>query len=99
MLTKPSRVDVRSDAGLAAALRVSLARLNRRLRRQAGGHRLTPTQAATLAAIERHDGISPGELTEHEKVQPPSMTRVLAALEARGLIERTPHPTDRRQVT
>ncbi|HEX4814740.1 MAG TPA: MarR family transcriptional regulator [Nonomuraea sp.] len=91
--------DLRSDAGLASALRVSLARLTRRLRRQAAAHSLTPTQFATLAAVEWHSGITPGELAELEKVQPPSMTRVIAALEERGLVARTPHPTDRRQVT
>ncbi|MFI6500153.1 MarR family winged helix-turn-helix transcriptional regulator [Nonomuraea typhae] len=99
MLTNTQKKDLRSDAGLASALRVSLARLTRRLRRQAAAHSLTPTQFATLAAVERHSGITPGELAELEKVQPPSMTRVIAALEERGLVARTPHPTDRRQVT
>ncbi|MFC6086109.1 MarR family winged helix-turn-helix transcriptional regulator [Sphaerisporangium aureirubrum] len=102
MLTNPkiaSRSGLRSDPGLASALRVSLARLSRRLRRQAGASTLTPTQLATLAAVERHSGITPGELAEYEKMQPPSMTRVIAALEERGLLARTPHPTDRRQVT
>ncbi|TDC09480.1 MarR family transcriptional regulator [Nonomuraea longispora] len=100
MLTKPQhKTDLRSDAGLASALRVSMARLTRRLRRQAAAHSLTPTQFATLAAVERHSGITPGELAELEKVQPPSMTRVIAKLEERGLVARTPHPIDRRQVT
>ncbi|MGP3959293.1 MarR family winged helix-turn-helix transcriptional regulator [Nonomuraea sp. 3N208] len=100
MLTNTQhKMDLRSDAGLASALRVSLARLTRRLRRQAAAHSLTPTQFATLADVERHSGITPGELAELEKVQPPSMTRVIAALEERGLLARTPHPTDRRQVT
>ncbi|GAA5073026.1 DNA-binding MarR family transcriptional regulator [Thermocatellispora tengchongensis] len=92
-------VNLRSDAGLAAALRVSMARLNRRLRRQSTVGSLTPTQVAALAAVERSSGITPGELAELEKMQPPSMTRVIAALEERGLVSRTPHPTDRRQVT
>jgi DNA-binding MarR family transcriptional regulator len=42
--------------------------------------------------------MTPGELAEHEKVQPPSMTRVIAALEESGLVIRGPHATDRRQV-
>jgi len=99
MLTNSSKTSLRGDARLASALRVSLTRLNRRLRRQAAGHSLTPTQLATLATVERHPGVTPGELAEHEKMQPPSMTRVIAVLEERGLVERTPHPTDRRQVT
>jgi DNA-binding MarR family transcriptional regulator len=48
--------------------------------------------------LERHGAMTPGELAEHEKVQPPSMTRVIATLAALRLVTRTPHPTDRRQV-
>jgi DNA-binding MarR family transcriptional regulator len=87
----------RSRAGLAAALRISITRLSRRLRAE-GGHSLTATQLAALGAISRHDGMTPRELAEHEKVQPPSMTRVIAALEEQGLAARAPHPTDGRQV-
>jgi DNA-binding MarR family transcriptional regulator len=42
--------------------------------------------------------MSPGDLAEHEKVQPPSMTRVIAALVDWELVTRAAHPTDRRQV-
>ncbi|MCO6010933.1 MarR family transcriptional regulator [Actinoallomurus purpureus] len=87
----------RSRAGLAAALRVSVSRLSRRMRAQAG-QSLSVTQLAALGALSRHAVMTPGELAEHEKVQPPSMTRVIAALEERGLLTRSPHPTDRRQV-
>jgi DNA-binding MarR family transcriptional regulator len=41
--------------------------------------------------------MTPGELAAHERVQPPSMTKVLASLEERGLVHREVHPTDRRQ--
>ena len=41
---------------------------------------------------------TPTELAAHERVQPPSMTRVIAALEERGLVSRVAHPTDGRQV-
>ena len=66
----------RTDAGLATALRISVSRLARRLRveRIAQGsieHALSDTQLAALAALERHATMSPGELAEHEKVQPP----------------------------
>jgi DNA-binding MarR family transcriptional regulator len=92
----------RSDAELATALRISLTRLARRLRaeRLAGGlePELSDTQLAALAALERHGMMTPGELADHEKVQPPSITRVIAALEERGLVVRAPHASDRRQV-
>jgi DNA-binding MarR family transcriptional regulator len=91
----------RSDAGLATALRISVSRLARRLRveRQAEGlTSLSDTQLAALAVLEKHAAMTPGELADHEKVQPPSMTRVIAVLEERHLVMRAPHPTDRRQV-
>jgi DNA-binding MarR family transcriptional regulator len=91
----------RSDAGLATALRISVSRLARRLRveRQAEGlTSLSDTQLAALAVLDSHAAMTPGELAEHEKVQPPSMTRVIAVLEERGLVMRAPHLTDRRQV-
>jgi DNA-binding MarR family transcriptional regulator len=92
-----------ADATLATAMRISISRLARRLRVERLGLGGTETvlsdiQLAALAALERHDAMTPGELAEHEKVQPPSMTRVIAVLEERKLVRRAPHPTDRRQV-
>jgi DNA-binding MarR family transcriptional regulator len=99
-MTTPQQT--RSDAGLASALRISVSRLARRLRAERLAKGLEPglsdTQLAALGALERHAEMTPGELADHEKVQPPSMTRVIAALEERGLVTRGPHATDRRQV-
>ena len=94
---------IQTDAGLATAMRISISRLARRLRVERLGLAGTETvlsdiQLAALAALERHESMTPGELAEHEKVQPPSMTRVIAVLEERGLVRRAPHATDRRQV-
>ncbi len=94
---------MQTDAGLATTMRISISRLARRLRVERLGLGGTETvisdiQLAALAALERHDSMTPGELAEHEKVQPPSMTRVIAVLEERGLVRRAPHATDRRQV-
>src|SRR6266704_412395 len=92
-----------SDAGLATSLRISVSRLARRMRAERAAQGLQPelsdTQLAALAVLEKHSAMTPGELAEHEKVQPPSMTRVIAALEERNLVMRSPHPTDGRQVT
>lgn len=86
-----------TDTELASALRMSVMRLARRLRAHRLDSGLSLTQLAALATLERHGAISPRELAEHEKVQPPSVTRVIAVLESRGLATRTPHPTDGRQ--
>jgi DNA-binding MarR family transcriptional regulator len=99
-MTTPQQT--RSDPGLATALRISVSRLARRLRAERLAKGLEPglsdTQLAALASLERHSAMTPGELADHEKVQPPSMTRVIAALEELGLVMRSPHATDRRQV-
>jgi DNA-binding MarR family transcriptional regulator len=85
-------------------MRISVSRLARRLRVEqrvgVGGPEttLSDIQLAALAALERHQAMTPGELADYEKVQPPSMTRVIAVLEERNLVQRSAHPTDRRQV-
>lgn len=92
-----------SDARLATGLRMSVNRLARRLRAERrvpgiGEPGLSDTQLAALFTLDRQGAMTPGELAAHEKVQPPSMTRVIAALVESGLVTRVPHPTDRRQV-
>ena len=86
-----------TTAALASQLRVSVMRLARRLRAERAGHSLSLTQISALATLEREGPLGPGELAAQEQVQPPSMTRVLAGLHERGLIERTPHASDGRQ--
>ena len=85
-------------AALAHDLRLAVMRFSRRLRNQRVDTSVTLTQLAALSTLQRHGPMSPGELATHERVQPPSMTRVVVALEGMGLVTRTPHPTDGRQV-
>jgi DNA-binding MarR family transcriptional regulator len=42
--------------------------------------------------------MSAGDLAACERVQPPSMTKVLSSLEEKGLVSREVHPSDKRQV-
>ncbi len=85
-------------AALAHDLRLAVMRLSRRLRSQRAHTSLTLTQLAALSTLRAKGPLTPGELAAHERVQPPSMTRVLANLEGAGLIARTKHATDGRQV-
>ncbi|HNF84624.1 MAG TPA: MarR family transcriptional regulator [Solirubrobacterales bacterium] len=90
--TNPLEVDRRQEAD---ALRLAITRTARRLRQEAGGG-LSPTVIATLASIERHKVVTPGELARIEGVQRPTMTRAISRLADAGLIDRREDPEDRR---
>ncbi|WP_305787864.1 MarR family winged helix-turn-helix transcriptional regulator [Symbioplanes lichenis] len=83
---------------LAVALREAIHRLNRRVRQSRPVGDLTFSQLSALTSLQLAGALTPRELADVERVQPPTMTKIVGKLEERGLIERTPHPTDRRQV-
>lgn len=90
---------VKSDVGLASALRSSTLRLSRQIRWQrAGDADLTANQLGVLSALGRHAPMTIGELAAHERVKPPSMTRIVSNMEDAGLLVRHQHQTDKRQV-
>jgi DNA-binding MarR family transcriptional regulator len=80
---------------VAAHLRVVVARTARRLRQESGTD-LSPSQTAALATVERRGPLTPSELAACERVQRPTATRVIARLEASGLVERAADPSDGR---
>jgi DNA-binding MarR family transcriptional regulator len=80
---------------IAARLRLSSTRLARRLRQEADSG-YTPSQLSVLSTVRRHGPLTLGTLAGHERVAPPSITKVVAKLEAEGLVARTPDPTDGR---
>jgi DNA-binding MarR family transcriptional regulator len=80
---------------MAARLRLSATRLARRLRQQADSG-FTLSQLSALAVVYNHGPLTLGALAEAERVAPPSITKVVAKLEAEGLLERTADPTDGR---
>ena len=89
----------RTDAGLASALRISVMRLSRRLRNERdASDDLTANQLAVLGTLFREGPLTVGDLAAAEKVQPPSMTRTVSCLAEKQLINRDPHPTDKRVV-
>jgi DNA-binding MarR family transcriptional regulator len=89
MLTTPPIADV------AGHLRLVVARTARRLRQEASAD-LSPSMISALASVDRHGPLTPSELATHERVQRPTVTRVLARLEELGLIARATDPADRR---
>jgi DNA-binding MarR family transcriptional regulator len=92
-----SNVDRTSPEEVATAVRDGITRLNRRLRQVRPLGELTQTQLSALTSLELSGTLTPTELAEVERVQPPTMTKIVAKLETLGLVQRTPHPTDGRQ--
>jgi DNA-binding MarR family transcriptional regulator len=92
-----SGTDVITDTEqeLADRLRVAVMRLHRRLRQQSV-EGLSPAQVSLLGSLQRLGFPTLGELASEEQVQPPTMTRLVAGLEASGLVERLPDPDDGR---
>jgi DNA-binding MarR family transcriptional regulator len=89
----------RSDAGLASELRLSVMRLRRRL----SGERhpdnpLSMGAMAVLGCLFRRGDATVGELAAQERIQPPSMTRIVNSLVEGGYVSRRAHATDGRQV-
>jgi len=84
-----------SDADLASRVRLVVFRLRRRLHRESSGD-LTPSQSSALSSVSRLGPLTLGELSQVENVRPPTLTKVVAALEQMGLVERHIDPNDRR---
>jgi DNA-binding MarR family transcriptional regulator len=86
------------DVGqVAAALRVSIGLLLRRLRQVRVEGELTLPESSALVRLDRAGPATPGTLAKLEQISPQSMGATLAALEARGLVERHPDPEDGRR--
>ena len=83
------------DLELVGRLRLAVARMSRRLR-QEGSADITPSQYSALATIEVQGPLTLGELAAIERVQPPTMTRIVANLEETGLVTREVDAQDRR---
>jgi DNA-binding MarR family transcriptional regulator len=72
--------------------------LVRRLHREDAGLGLSGARLSALSVLVFGGARTIGRLAEAEGVTPPSMTRLVAAMEAEGLVQRRPSPTDARSV-
>jgi DNA-binding MarR family transcriptional regulator len=80
---------------LASQLRFAVMRLSRRLRQHAPED-ITPSQLSALSVIVRGERLTLSQLAVAERVQPPTITRVVDSLERKGLATRLPSEQDRR---
>lgn len=97
MMTRTPTARRMSAAQVAILLREAITRVNRRLRQTRPLGDLTITQISALQSLDAAGALTPRELADAERVQPPTMTRIVGRLEERALVQRTPHPTDGRQ--
>jgi DNA-binding MarR family transcriptional regulator len=75
-------------------LRLALLRVARRLRQNSSG--MTQSQLSALASVQRDGPLTIGGLAAIENVQPPSVSRIVGALEGEGWVVRVADPTDGR---
>ena len=82
---------------MAGELRVSMSKLNRRLRGEVYLGDFTASQKSVLTRLERDGPATVTTLARAEGVRPQSMGATISALEAAGFVSGTPDPTDGRQ--
>jgi DNA-binding MarR family transcriptional regulator len=96
-LPEPPELPEPSELTAATAVRRGVIHLGRRLRLERPGHEVTLLQLAVLAELNDTGPMTPGQLAAAQRVQPQSLTRVLATLAARGLLGRQADPGDGRR--
>ena len=87
--------DVVGSADDLDRLRVALLRLSRRIRANSVGE-LTPSQFSMFVSVVKFGPCTISHLAELEHVKAPSASKIVAALETLGLVERREDPEDRR---
>jgi DNA-binding MarR family transcriptional regulator len=85
-----------NTADLADRLHSAAIHLLRRLRREDDASGLPAPQLSAMSVIVFGGAITLGALANAEQVRPPTITKLVAALEEQGLVEREPDPQDRR---
>ena len=96
MPTPASSVPDPRPGALSADLRVAVMRTARRLRAEKSDADITDSQYAVLGVLDLKGPMTAAALAQHERIRPPSMTRIVAGLLEAGLVERTAHPDDGR---
>ena len=97
MAENPARTKSAALASLAAELRVSIGKLNRRLREQAHAGDFTSAQKSVILRLERDGKATVSTLARAEGVRPQSMRTTVASLKRLGILTGKRDPDDARQ--
>lgn len=92
--SRPAKRATRPE--VADHLHSSAIRLLRALRRQDDKWGLSAPRLSALSVVVFGGPITLGDLARAEQVRPPTMTKLVQALESAGLVKRSPDPDDRR---
>lgn len=90
--------DLRSPARVADRLHSTAIQLLRRLRSEDRRTGLSGPRASALSVVVFGGPVTLGELAAAEQVKPPTMTRLVTAMEAQGLVKREGDASDARVV-
>jgi DNA-binding MarR family transcriptional regulator len=93
-----SRPENNETLKMARVIRRSVHRIARRLRAERSTHDLSMSKRSVLGRLFRDGSLTATDLAAQERIQPQSLTRLIADLEKRGLITRHQHESDRRQL-
>ncbi len=83
---------------MAGRLHAASIHLSRRLRAEDEALGLSASRLSALAVLAVEGPMRIGDLAQAERVEPPTMTRLVDAMERDGHVVRSPDPTDRRAV-
>lgn len=88
--------DTSTETDLALAIYVAIGRIVRTMRQDAPNSQVGPGGLGVLVALDQAGPLRVGALADAVAVTAPSMTRIINALEAEGLVAREADPTDGR---
>jgi DNA-binding MarR family transcriptional regulator len=90
--------DFEQVQAVAVALRRAVTSLVRRLRAERAPHGVSSSKLSVLGRLARQGALTATKLAEEERIQPQSLTRLLAELEQGALITRREDEFDKRQL-
>jgi DNA-binding MarR family transcriptional regulator len=89
-------MDFRLEESLGFILNKTNTKLKNQLFQRFKEDDITPEQWSVLTCLWQQEGVSPKELADLIYKDKPNTNRILEKLQAKGLIRRNLHPTDRR---